>query len=82
MAPNLRALVASAEHADWTADPKPAKRSRFSVESGRRGLFLCLGRLEAYLCIEIEGAWNFWREPGGFDVQAGRLHLIVGRAPD
>jgi hypothetical protein len=83
MDPNLRALVAAAESSGWTEDdPAPAARSRLAVELGRRGLFLRLGRVEAYACFEPDAAWAFWREPGGFDAQAGRLHLIVGRAPE
>jgi hypothetical protein len=33
------------------------------------------------VCSEADSAWSFLREPGGLDVQAWRLHLIVGRAP-
>ena len=81
MDPKLRALVATAEGADWTEASKPVRQGRFSVELDRRGLFLRLGRVEAYLCAEAEGAWVFYREPGGFDAQAWRLHLVVGTAP-
>lgn len=56
-------------------------RRRFLVEIGRRGIFVRLGRTEAYLCGEAESAWMAQREPGCLDVQAWRLHLIVGRVP-
>jgi hypothetical protein len=77
---NLRALVA-AESAAWSDEPTTPRRSPFSVELDRRGLFLRFGRVEAYLCTEVDGAWTFYREPGGFDAQAGRLHLVVGTPP-
>ena len=82
MHPSPRALVATAEGSGSTDDPKSATRSRFSAELDRRGLFLRLGRIEAYLCAEADRAWGLYREPGGFDAQAGRLHLIIGTAPD
>lgn len=60
---------------------RAARRHRFALELDRRGLFLSLGRVEAYCCTEPESAWLFQREPGGFDAQAWRLHLMVGRTP-
>jgi hypothetical protein len=62
------------------ASVRPAAR-RFAVELDRRGVFARLGRVEAYLCIEPDSAWSFLRESDGFDSQAWRLHLIVGRSP-
>jgi hypothetical protein len=44
-------------------------------------VFLRLGRTEAYLCAEPTGTWAFERGPDGLEVQAWRLHLIVGPVP-
>ena len=81
MDPNLRTLVAAAERANWTDELAASRPSRFSVELDRRGLFLRLGRTEFYLCAEAERAWGLYREPGGFDLHLGRLHLVAGRSP-
>jgi hypothetical protein len=81
MDPNLRALVAAAEASDWCEEPIPPRRRRFSVELDRRGLFLRVARTELYLCAEANGAWSAYREPGGFDLQMWRLHLVVGKVP-
>jgi hypothetical protein len=77
----MRLLLAAANddhRAKWAA---PAFRRPFLVEVGHRGLFLHLWRFDAYLCAEPDAVWSFMREPGGFDVQLWRLHLIVGRVP-
>jgi hypothetical protein len=76
---------------DTTTDPRAPsadvsgpgdhRERRFSAELDRRGLFLRLGRTEAYLCAEPEGAWVFEREAGGLDAQAWRLRLVVERMP-
>ena len=58
-----------------------AARRRFAAELGGRGVFVRLGRAEAYLCLEDKVAWALRREVGCLDAQAGRLHLIVGRVP-
>jgi hypothetical protein len=39
------------------------------------------GCFDAYLCTEPDTAWTFTREPGGFDAQLWRLHLIIGTLP-
>jgi hypothetical protein len=57
------------------------RRRRFAVELDRRGVFLRLGRTEAYLCAEPTSAWAFERGPDGLDAQAWRVHLIVGPVP-
>jgi hypothetical protein len=61
--------------------PALATRRAFSIEFDRRGLFVSLGRFDGYLCAEPESAWSFLREPGSFDAQVWRLHLIVSRVP-
>jgi hypothetical protein len=73
---NLR-LVASTSH----PPALPRGRRSFSAEFDRRGLFLNLGQFDAYVCFEPAPAWFVRREPGDFDIQAWRLHLIVSRAP-
>lgn len=80
---NLRpALVSAAETSCRSGEPTDSRDRRgVSAELDRRGLFLRFGRMEAYLCVESYRAWLFYREPGGFDAQAWRLHLVVGRAP-
>jgi hypothetical protein len=74
-------LVPAAEGSCRSVEPAAWRGRRFSAELDRRGLFLRLGQVEAYLCVEEYGAWMFYREPGGFDAQAWRLHLVVGKAP-
>ena len=59
----------------------PPARRRFSVEIDRRGVFATIGRYDAYLCLEPEAARSLQREPGSFDGQLWRLHLIVSRVP-
>ena len=79
MDPNLRLLLAASEHPE---ELRPAPRRRaFGLEVGRSGIFLRLGRTEAYLCTEPDSAWTWLREAGGLDAQAWRLHLIVDRVP-
>jgi hypothetical protein len=78
---NVRLLLAAANDDEFTGWAAPAPRRPFGVEIGCRGLFLQLWRFDAYLCTEPEGAWSFIREPGGFDLQVWRLHLLVGRVP-
>jgi hypothetical protein len=82
MDPSLRALVAATERANWMDELAASRARAFSVELDRRGLFLRIGRVEAYLCTEADRAWSFCREPGGLDAQAWRLHLVVGAAPN
>jgi hypothetical protein len=77
---NLRLLLAAANDDGFVAEATPLRR-RFSIEFGRRGIFVTIGSMDVYLCGEADSAWSFLREPGGLDVQAWRLHLIVGRAP-
>lgn len=74
--PEVEADLALAEGASQ------APRRRFSIELDPKGLWLRLGRTEAYLCIEPEGAWTLMRETDGFDAQAWRLHLILGKVPN
>lgn len=76
-----RVLIPATDGSCRSAEPTPWRGRGFSAELDRRGLFLRFGRVEAYLCFEEYGAWMFYREPGGFDAQAWRLHLVVGRAP-
>lgn len=78
---NLRLLLAAANDDSFAADAAPARRRRFSIEFGRRGIFVSFAGTDAYLCGEPDSAWSFIREPGGFDAHAWRLHLIVGKAP-
>jgi hypothetical protein len=78
----LKLQLVAANDPDFEApDREPARRS-FSVELDRRGVFITLGRWDVYLCAEPESEWQLLREPGGFDAQAWRLHLIVSRLPD
>ena len=81
MDPSLRAFVAATKGANWTDGLAASRPRRFSAELDRHGLFLRVGWVEAYLCTKADRAWSFWREPGGFDAQAWRLHLVVGRVP-
>jgi hypothetical protein len=82
MDPKLNHLVLVAAN-DLGFEPQnlPAKRRAFCIEIDRRGMFLSLGGRDAYVCAEPHSAWSFVREPGGFDTQMWRLHLIVSRAP-
>ena len=77
----LHAMLGAADRAHVDHLTPFGRRRHFSVELDRRGLFLRLGRTEAYLCGEPEGAWYCRSEPGGVDAQAWRLHLVVGRVP-
>lgn len=82
---NLDALLTTLDRSDLSGDataPAGRGRRRFALELDRRGAFLRLGRVEAYVCFEPDRAWSFLRDPGGFDAQIWRLHLIVGRVPD
>jgi hypothetical protein len=81
MTNQLRALLAASDRLDIDGSGVARPGRRFSIELDRRGLFLRLGATEAYLCREAEGAWFVQREPGGFDAQLWRLHLVVGRVP-
>ena len=78
---NVRLLLVAAN--DSRPDPviAPAKRRAFSVEIGRRGVFMTLGPFDAYLCTEPEKTWFAMREPDCFDAQLWRLHLILSRVP-
>ena len=78
---NLNALLAAAADAAPSEVWLASRRRRFSLELDRRGLFLRLGGVEAYLCAEPQAGWSLRREPGGLDAHAWRLHLIVGRVP-
>jgi hypothetical protein len=69
---------------DWDG-PKAlpaARRRRFVIELDRNGLFVTLGRTDLYLCVEPATEWAMQREAGELDLRAGRLHLILGRAPE
>jgi hypothetical protein len=79
---NPSALLVASADPNLSEVAVRASRHRFSIELDRSGLFVRLGRTEAYCCTEPERAWAFVREPGGFDAQAWRLHLIIGRIPD
>ncbi|HEV7264094.1 MAG TPA: hypothetical protein VGN83_04130 [Falsiroseomonas sp.] len=81
MDPNLKLLLAAANDTDPRRRVPAAGRGRFGVEFDRRGVFVRFGRRELYLCTEPDSAWTFLREPGGFDAQAWRLHLIVAPVP-
>ncbi|WP_372617152.1 hypothetical protein [Falsiroseomonas sp.] len=81
MDPNLKLLLAAANDMDPGMRVPTAGRSRFALEFGRQGIFARFGRIEMYLCTEPDSAWTFLREPGGFDAQAWRLHLIVAPVP-
>jgi hypothetical protein len=81
---DLRALLPAAADepaCDGHAWLRRRRRRRFALELDRRGVFLRLGRTEAYLCAEPTGTWAFERGPDGLDVQAWQLHLIVGPVP-
>jgi hypothetical protein len=77
----LRLLLAAATDDDVRAWDAPPSRRPFLIEFERRGVFAQLWRFDAYLCTEPDTAWTFTREPGGFDMQVWRLHLIVGTVP-
>ncbi len=81
MDPSLRALITATERANWMDEASASQPKLFSVELDRRGLFLRVGRIEAYLCTEADRAWSFCREPGGFDLRAWCLHLLVSKVP-
>jgi hypothetical protein len=71
---HLRALAAAADepvgdgHA-WLRRRR-RRRRRFALELNRRGVFVWLGRTEAYLCAEPDSTWMVQREPGALDAQA------------
>jgi hypothetical protein len=68
---------------DWDGPSRAprARRRHFAFELDRNGLFLSLGRTDIYVCVEASSAWTAQRSAGELDVQAWRLHLIIGRAP-
>ena len=69
------------ESPGWHGSALVGAPTRYWLELDRRGLFLRLGQIEAYLCGEADGAWVFRREPDGFDVRIWRLHLTIGAVP-
>jgi hypothetical protein len=82
MDPNLKLLLVAANDTGFRPAGLARRQGRFAFEVGRRGIFARLGRFEMYLCTEPDSAWVFLREPGGFDAQAWRLHLIAGPVPN
>jgi len=74
-----RSSFSSPEDPAGSAGPR-AKR-RVAAELGRRGIFVRIGRIEAYLSVEAQSGWFLEREPGGIDCQAWRLRLMAERVP-
>jgi hypothetical protein len=78
---NWPPLVVVANDWDGPSCLPTARRRRFAVELDRNGLFLSLGRTDFYLCMEPGSTWSMHRASGELEMQAWRLHLIIGRAP-